>query len=293
MTAGKRLRYEWVLGSALVAIRVRGFLEMKNGLAGGFFAEKNWVGLTGWDWDSGRGWFCAAEILPLQDDVGEEERESYAGPDDGFGDGLAQGFPTCDAGDHPYFEKDDGDGEAADHPLAVLLDFASEDEHEGDGGSGHPESGVGGGGEAEGARGAHALFEILDVGAERGSDEDAGDVDAADDAMEFGITLAKAIRELHGAEKEGTGSGYAVGKEPPLKGLDVRPFAILGVEEKAFIVDENVGNHEADESKEKIFWTRQGKTGKRAGLIQAFAPLFEPGKAGDQLPMRCGENNFP
>jgi len=69
--------------------------------------------------DSSGGWFCAAEILPLQDDVGEEQGEGYAGPDDCFGDGLAQIFPACASGDHPYFQKDDGDGEAADHPLAV------------------------------------------------------------------------------------------------------------------------------------------------------------------------------
>ena len=227
----------------------------------------------------------------MQDDVGEEEREGYASPDDGFGDGLAQVFPACDAGDHPYFQKDDGDSEAADHPLAVLLNFASENEHEGDGGGGEPEGGVGGRGEAEGSRGAHALFEILDIGAEWRGDEDAGDIDAAYDAVEFGIALAKAIGELHGAENQGAGAGDAVGEKPPLEGLDVRPFGIFGVEEKAFIVAENVDNHEADECEEKIFRAKQGRTGKRAGLIQSFAPFVEPGEAGGRLPMRCGEDS--
>jgi hypothetical protein len=76
----------------------------------------------------------------------------------------------------------------------------------------------------------------LNVGAERCGDENAGDVDASDDAMEFGVALAKAIGELHGAEDQGAGAGKAVGKEPPLEGLDVRPFGIFGVEEEAFIV---------------------------------------------------------
>ena len=198
----------------------------------------------------------------MEDDVGEKEGESKAGPDDGFGDGFAEIFPASDSRDHADFEKDNGDGEAADHPLAVQLDFAPEDEHEGDGGGGHPESGVGDGGKAEGARRAHALFEILDVGAERGGDEDTGDVDAANDAMEFSVTLAKAIGKLHGAEDQGAGAGDPVGQEPPLEGLDVGPFGVLGVDEKAFIVAENVGDHEADEGEEKIFGTRAGKARK-------------------------------
>lgn len=263
---------------------------MKGWLARGFFAEENWFGLAGWGWDSGGGWFRAAEILPLEDDVGEEEREGYAGPDHGFYCGLAQIFPTGEAAEYADFEEDDGDGEAADHPLAVLLDLSSEDEHEGDGGGGEPESGVDGSGDAEGTRGAHALLEILDVGAERGGDEDAGDIDAADDAVEFGVTLAKAIGELHRAEDEGAGAGDAVREQPPLKGLDMRPFGIFGVEEEAFIVAENVEDHEADKSEEKIFRAKQGKTRKRASLIQAFAPLLNSVKrgTGDQLPMRCG-----
>lgn len=244
-----------------MVIRVGRFLRIESWLAGGFFAEEDRTGRAGWGWDPGGGRFCAAEILPLEDDVGEEEREGYAGPDDGFDGGVAQVFPACDAGDHPYFEKDDGDSEAADHPLAVLLDFSSEDEHKGDGGGGEPESGVGGGGEAERTRGAHALFEILDVGAERGGDEDARDVDAADDSMEFSVALAKAIGELHGAENQGAGAGDAVGQEPPLEGLDVRPFGIFGIEKEAFVVAENVDDHEADEGKKKIFRAKQGKPG--------------------------------
>jgi len=216
----------------------------------------------------------------LEDDVGEEEREGYAGPDDGFIDGFAEIFPAGEAANYADFQKDDRDGEAAGHPLAVLLDFSSEDEHEGDGGGGEPKGGVGGGGETEGARGAHALLEMLDVGAERCGDEDAGDVDAADDAMEHGIALAKAIGELHGAEDDGAFAGDAVGKEPPLEGLDVGPFGVFGVDEETFVVIEDVGDHEADEGEKKMFWAEQGKTGKRAGLIQSIAPFVKPGEAG-------------
>jgi len=235
---------------------------MKSWLDGGFFAEGNWFGCEGWGRDSGGGWFGAAEIRPLQDDVGEEQGEGYTGPDDGFGDGLAQIIPACDSRDYTDLQKDNRYREAADHTLAMQLDFAPENEHEDNGSGGHPESGVGGGGEAEGTRRAHALFEVLDVGAERGGDEDAGDVDAADDAMEFGVTMAKAIGELHGAEDQGAGSGDSMGEEPPLEGLDVGPFGMLRVDEEAFVVAENVGDHEADEGEEKIFGTRAGKARK-------------------------------
>jgi len=48
---------------------------------------------------------------------------------------------------------------------------------------------------------------------------------------------------------------------------------------KAFIVAENVGDHEADEGEEKIFRAEKGKNGKRAGLIQTGAPLLKPVEA--------------
>ena len=253
-------------------------------LASGIFAEQDWFGRAGGGLSSGRDWLGATEILPLQDDVGEEQGEGNAGPDDGFVGGVAEGVPAGDAADHADFQKDDRNGEAASHPLAVLLDFSFQDEHESDGGGGHPERSVSGRGEAEAARGTHALFVILDVGAERGGDEDAGDVDAADDAMEAGVTLTKAIGELHRAEDQGAGAGEGVGQEPPLEGLDMGPFGIFGVEEKAFVVAKNVDDHEADEDEEKVFRTGPGKTGKHAYLFQSFSPLWKPGEAGDGAP---------
>ncbi len=199
-------------------------------LAGGFFAEEDCFGRKGCGRGFERGWPGATEILPLEDDVGEEQREGDASPDYRFGHGFAQTFPSGYSRDHAHFQEDEGNGEAADHPLAVLLDFSPEDEHKSDAGGGHPQGRIGGCGKAEGARGAHSFFEVLDVKAERGGNEDARNVNTANDAMEPGETLAEPIRELHGTENERAGAGKAVGQQPPLERLNVGPFRIFGVD---------------------------------------------------------------
>jgi len=53
---------------------------------------------------------------------------------------------------------------------------------------------------------AHALLEVLNVKAEGSGDEHAGDIEASDDTMELGESLAEAFRELHGTEQEGAGA---------------------------------------------------------------------------------------
>ena len=70
--------------------------------------------------------------------------------------------------------------------------------------------------------------------------------------MKLGETFADAIRKLHGAEDEGAGSGQAVREEPPLKGCNVGPFGIFGIDEKVLVVAEDVREHQPDESKDKI-----------------------------------------
>ena len=53
---------------------------------------------------------------------------------------------------------------------------------------------------------AHALLEVLNVKAEGSGDEHAGDIEASDDTMELGESLAEAFRELHGTDQEGAGA---------------------------------------------------------------------------------------
>jgi len=131
----------------------------------------------------------------------------------------------------------------------MLLDFSFENEREGDAGSEHPQNGIHGGGDAEGTGATHAFFEVLNVKAEGSGDEHAGDIKASNDAMELGESLAEAVRELHGTEQEGAGAHQAVRQKPPLESMDVRPFGILGVNEKMLVMVENIGDHQADESK--------------------------------------------
>jgi hypothetical protein len=93
----------------------------------------------------------AAKVLPLQHEVREQKREGDAHPDHGFGNRITWFFQSGNTKDYADFEKDDGDGEAARHPLTVQLNLAFQDEVHGDGGGQHPDRSVGERGEAEGA----------------------------------------------------------------------------------------------------------------------------------------------
>ena len=231
-------------------------------LDGRAFAEKSGFGLSCCGYGLRGCRAGATKLLPLQGDIGEKQGEGDASPHDGFVEGaIGSLFQSGDAEDYAHFEKDDGDRKAASHPLTMLLDFAVEDEREGDASGEHPQDRVGGGSGAERTGAAHALLEVLNVEAERSGDEDAGDIEASDDAMELGEALAEAVGELHGPEQEGAGAHQAVGQKPPLESSDVQPFGILGVDEEMLVMVENVSDHQADESEQKIFraWPREAR----------------------------------
>src|SRR5882724_12896142 len=183
----------------------------------------------------------APKILPLQDDVREKKRKGDAHPDHSLGDRITQFFQSSDAKDYANFKKHDGHGEAAGHPLAMQLNLAFQDEIDGDGGGQHPDRGIGERGETKGTRAPHALFVILDVETEWGTDENTRNVEAPDNAMKFCETLAEAIGELHWPEQESACSHDAVRQKIPFERADVSPFWVLGIDEEAFIMDKNVG----------------------------------------------------
>src|SRR5258708_9353609 len=146
------------------------------------------------DLSSCRSWAGAAKLLPLQGDVGKQQGEGDASPHDGFIERTVGNLSQSgDAEDYAYFEKDDGDRKAAGHPSTRLLDFAVANERDGDASGEHPQERVGGGSGAEGTGAAQALLEILDVEAKGGGDEDTGDIEASDNAMELGEALAETV----------------------------------------------------------------------------------------------------
>ena len=62
-----------------------GFLLIR--LAGSFFGEEDCFGHTGYGWGFDGGWPSATEFLPLEDDVGKDQREGDASPA-GAGPGI-------------------------------------------------------------------------------------------------------------------------------------------------------------------------------------------------------------
>ena len=91
--------------------------------------------------------------------------------------------------EHAAGDEGKRDGVGTGHPLAMLDDLAVTRGDEGGGGADDPGGGLHGGSRQTGAAGGKG-----DPG--ESADKDADDVDAAQDAMEFQVTLAKARREL-------------------------------------------------------------------------------------------------
>ena len=83
----------------------------------------------------------------------------------------------------------------------------------------------------------------MDVETEWRADEDSGDIEAADNAMEFREALTKAIRKLHWSEQERTRAHDAMRQQIPLERTDVSPFRILGLDKEPFVMAENVSHH--------------------------------------------------
>ena len=94
--------------------------------------------LRRWDALHSDGWPRPQVFLNLQRQISNQEREANAHPNRGFNRGgvvVESGKPKND----PAFKKDNGDGKAASHPLAVLRKHPLEREDEPDRGRGHQE----------------------------------------------------------------------------------------------------------------------------------------------------------
>ena len=115
----------------------------------------------------------------------------------------------------------------------------------------------------KGARGAHSLCEVLDVDADGSPDDNASHIEAAHHSMSFSETFAETVGKLERPQKKRKCSGEAVGQQDPLEGLNMLPFRIPGVDEKALVVPKHVDVHESDERKEQVLRPQPGKTSNR------------------------------
>src|SRR5579862_9609112 len=107
----------------------------------------------------------AIKLLRLNNKIRNEYGGSRACPHDGFVCVRAKLFPTGNPTDNSNLEKDQRSRpKAADHPLAVLLNFPLQYESQGNARRDHPEPSLEHGFNREGRRISLALIKMLDVG---------------------------------------------------------------------------------------------------------------------------------
>src|SRR6516162_6093825 len=165
----------------------------------------------------------SAQLLPLQNDVGPQDRERQARPYDRLIGVGSEIFPSRYAADDPHLQEDQRQGKAARHPGAMLLNLALAHEDEGDAGGEHQQKGVYSSGNAERAGPAHALFEVLDVGSQRRRDQRTEHIHPADNAMQLEVTLSQTLGKLHRSEQNRAGAGKSMWQQPPAKWMVVLP----------------------------------------------------------------------
>jgi len=163
------------------------------------------------------------ELAPIEAEVDGKEGNERKRDDADGGEGVAKMAPVA----RPEIEHAAGDESkrdciGANHPLAMLDDLTIARGDEGGGGADDPGGGLHGGSwQAGAARGEG------DPG--QGTDKDAHDINAAEDPMEFQVTLAKARRELHRTGQESDDAGERMGDEEMAVGDDLQPIGMVHV----------------------------------------------------------------
>jgi len=117
---------------------------------------------------------------------------------------------------------------------------------------------VRGRGHAEGSRRSQTFLRKLNIEPERSGDERAGNIRSSRDPMKFRVAPAETVGELHRDEQERTGSGQSMWQQLPSEGLVVAPHGSVGVHEKAFVVEEDIGRHHAYEREHEILRVQPG-----------------------------------
>jgi len=173
----------------------------------------------------------SGELVPVEAEVNEKQRGKSEGDDADRGEGVAKMAPVARPEiKHAAGNESKRDGIGAGHPLAMLDDLAVTRGKDGCGGADDPGSGLHGGSWQAGAAGGEG-----DPG--ECADKDGEDVGAAEDAMEFQVTLANARRELHRTGQESDDAAECMGDEEIAVGDDLQTVGVVhGVigEEKNF-----------------------------------------------------------
>ena len=194
---------------------------------------------------------AARQLLPLKNEVRRKDRKRETGPHNRLVCPVAEILPSSYASDHSPFKEHQRDSKAAGHPLPVLLDLPFADESQRNCGCPHQQDSIDNRSHSERSRIAQAFLKVLDIDAERRSDEHARDVDASEYTMEFSIAQSKPLGELQRAEQNGASAREAVWKKPPLEGLVVEPYGVFRMHKEALIVIEDVSEHQSEDAKQE------------------------------------------
>ncbi len=173
----------------------------------------------------------SGELPPAEAEVDGKQRSKRKRDDADGGKDVAKMAPVARPEiEHPAGDEGKRDCIRANHPLAMLNDLAVTRGDEGGGGADDPGGGLHGGSWQAGAAGGEG-----DPG--RGTDKDAGDVNAAEHPMEFQVTLAKARRELQRTGQESDDAGKRMRDEEMAVGNDLQTVGLVHVvisDEKKF-----------------------------------------------------------
>ena len=73
--------------------------------------------------------------------------------------------------------------------------------------------------------------------------------------MEFRETLPQTIGELQRTKQDGAGARQSVRQQIPAEWMIVLPCQVIPMDQEAFVVYQDITDHQADKAKQKIFET--------------------------------------
>ncbi len=159
--------------------------------------------------------------MPVETEVDEKQRSQGEGDDADGGEAVAKMAPIAGPEiEHAAGDEGKRDRVGTGHPLPMLDDLAIACSDEGGGGAGDPGCGLHRGSRQSGAAGGEG-----DAG--EGADKDGDDVDAAENAMEFQMTLAKARRELHRPDQQSDDAAECVRDKEMAVGDDLQTIGVV------------------------------------------------------------------